>query len=84
MTREQMRGRSKRAAWARRYSGDRRKILKELARAQHGHCGICGEALGVLDMCNIDHKVPLAKGGSNAKSNLQATHITCNNAKGGG
>ena len=29
----------------------------------------------------VDHKIPLAKGGTNDLSNLQLAHLTCNRAK---
>jgi CRISPR/Cas system Type II protein with McrA/HNH and RuvC-like nuclease domain len=36
------------------------------------------------EACNIDHKIPTSHGGSDARSNLQLTHIPCNQAKGCG
>jgi 5-methylcytosine-specific restriction endonuclease McrA len=32
-------------------------------------------------MTEIDHHVPLAKGGTNAVTNLRLMHATCNRAK---
>jgi 5-methylcytosine-specific restriction endonuclease McrA len=50
-----------------------------LFQVQRGRCAICGQRLG--KRTHIDHIVPLALGGSNARSNLQLTHPGCNLAK---
>jgi 5-methylcytosine-specific restriction endonuclease McrA len=50
-----------------------------LFQVQGGRCAICGQRLG--KSTHIDHIVPLALGGSNARSNLQLTHPDCNLAK---
>jgi|SRR6185503_20621305 len=59
-----------------------REILAYLVEERGDTCGICNRALGELALCNIDHIIPLGKGGTNAWSNLQPAHIVCNNAKG--
>lgn len=45
-----------------------------------GPCGICGERLG--PKYEIDHIIPVSKGGSGDASNLQWVHPTCNKSKG--
>ena len=45
-------------------------------------CGICGGKIKQVGNANIDHIIPKAKGGTNAKSNLQLAHIQCNHKKG--
>ena len=59
------------------------RLTAELAIRQRGLCGICNGPLPA-DMTAIhrDHIVPLAAGGSDAPSNLQAVHAACNLAKG--
>lgn len=62
-----------------------------LERAQQaetlGRCGICGEPIYKrfkhphrLSM-SVDHKVPLARGGTDVLSNLQLAHLGCNSRK---
>jgi 5-methylcytosine-specific restriction endonuclease McrA len=52
-----------------------------------GRCGICGEPIFKRFKhphsfsVSIDHKVPLARGGTNALSNLQLAHLACNSRK---
>ncbi len=49
-----------------------------LEKAQ-GNCGICGEHLTAP--IEIDHIIPLSRGGTHTYDNLQATHATCNRQK---
>jgi hypothetical protein len=59
---------------------------------QEGSCPLCERP--ILDplnrdhpdpeACNIDHKIPQSHGGTDARRNLQLTHIPCNLAKGCG
>ena len=46
----------------------------------NGKCAICGKLVKFKKM-TVDHKIPLSKGGTNAFSNLQPAHRTCNLAK---
>lgn len=52
--------------------------------------GICPLCEGLIsdpadrDECNVDHDCASSHGGSDARSNLQLTHIRCNSAKGCG
>lgn len=61
------------AAW-------RKKVLPELMHWQAGLCGICEEPLGG-GKPQIDHIVPVSRGGGNEFDNLQAVHPACNNSK---
>lgn len=46
--------------------------------ARDGHrCVFCG----ATDNLTLDHRVPLARGGSNKVSNLQTACLRCNHAK---
>ncbi len=61
---------------------------------QHRLCPICGEPMqygshesvklqnGSKLAWNVDHKIPLSKGGKDTRSNRQAVHIKCNRNKG--
>lgn len=60
------------------YSEDVRKLVYHQAK---GKCAICGKPLS-YDAMTLDHIVPLAKGGRDRVSNLQCTHLCCNQMKG--
>jgi 5-methylcytosine-specific restriction endonuclease McrA len=51
----------------------RNKARQEAIRSGKAHVG---------DGTSIDHKIPLAKGGSNNKSNLQLMSLSANDRKG--
>jgi 5-methylcytosine-specific restriction endonuclease McrA len=58
-------------------------------RDQEGLCPLCEkpidfEQIADPSYANIDHKLPVSHGGSDAYSNLQLTHTTCNSKKGCG
>ncbi len=60
---------------------------------QHRLCGVCGETIihcahefedsqkNSLWRWNVDHIVPLSKGGKDVRSNRQAVHVDCNRKK---
>ncbi|MBA7640522.1 hypothetical protein ES703_48189 [subsurface metagenome] len=54
----------------------KRKMLEEY----NGRCAICGELLTV-DSVTLDHKIPLAEGGSNHPLNIQPLCSICNSGK---
>lgn len=66
-----------------------RAALGQVAQADAtlGPCGICGQPIFKRFKhphsfsASIDHKVPLARGGTNALSNLQLAHLGCNSRK---
>ncbi len=47
-----------------------------------GVCGICHEAVERNQQWEIDHIVPLSKGGAHSYANVQLAHIRCNRRKG--
>jgi 5-methylcytosine-specific restriction endonuclease McrA len=53
--------------------------IAEIKAAQKGKCAYCKQQLGSL--WHVDHIVPLSKGGSNKRSNLQIACRSCNCAK---
>lgn len=55
-------------------------VRKPLYSAQRGLCGIC-RRYGKVKSMNIDHVVPLARGGGDYR-NLMLTHYPCNERKG--
>jgi 5-methylcytosine-specific restriction endonuclease McrA len=46
-----------------------------------GACGICHGPLARVDM-DIDHIIPLTRGGAHTYDNVQAAHRSCNRSKG--
>jgi 5-methylcytosine-specific restriction endonuclease McrA len=44
-------------------------------------CGICGKELD-KNRAEIDHVIPLSRGGGHVWGNLQLAHMTCNRSKG--
>ena len=57
------------------------EIRSELHRRQQGRCVYCGGRQR-MDLMDVDHKTPLARGGSNDRRNLQLLCRTCNLRKG--
>jgi 5-methylcytosine-specific restriction endonuclease McrA len=54
--------------------------IERLWGAQAGQCAHC--AVSLLVSCNLDHKTPLSRGGSNWPDNLQLLCRSCNSCKG--
>ena len=57
-------------------ANDRKKIY----RKTNGHCYLCGEFVD-FDSFEIEHRVPLVKGGTNDFSNLYCSCHICNSMK---
>lgn len=53
---------------------------KTIYAKANGKCAICGKPVEFKKM-TVDHKVPIAKGGTNDLGNLQLAHLSCNRAK---
>lgn len=53
--------------------------IASILSAQRGKCGYCRMKLG--KRYHVDHIVPLARGGSNARRNLQILCVPCNKSK---
>jgi len=60
-----------------RYATDVRRMIY---LRNGGGCAICGKRLD-LDNCNLDHRIPLSKGGRDNVENLDCVHIQCNYIK---
>jgi len=56
------------------------KARERIARRDDYTCQICGRVTA-LDRGELDHIVPLSRGGSNADVNLQWLCVACNQAK---
>lgn len=56
-------------------------LASKLFQLQRGKCPCCGLPLG--DDYHLDHKMPLALGGTNADDNMQLLRKLCNHQKGG-
>lgn len=75
-----------REQWA-RYAARKRETevgpvdYRQVLRDANGVCGICRMPLDLFGT-EIDHIVPLARGGTHTADNLQAAHAFCNRSKG--
>jgi 5-methylcytosine-specific restriction endonuclease McrA len=45
-------------------------------------CALCDESIESFDEASIDHIIPLSREGKDNNSNIQITHVWCNNQKG--
>ena len=57
------------------------ELKKKLLREQRSFCALCGDVITSIQDCDVDHLLPLAKGGTNKESNLVASHRQCNREK---
>jgi 5-methylcytosine-specific restriction endonuclease McrA len=64
-------------------SSRRRRLLEKLSKRDGNYCRICGGPLSGDDVVELDHRVPLCRGGANVEANLQLAHRSCNRAKAG-
>ena len=55
------------------------RILKEVGASQKWRCNVCGDLL--KSTFQLDHRIPLHKGGSNDVSNFQALCCECHAKK---
>lgn len=56
--------------------------IEELFANWNGGCGICSELLQENTNPDIDHIVPLSRGGHHVQENIQLVHPICNRKKG--
>lgn len=54
---------------------------RNLFRKQHGVCSCCFEYIGRPEDGEVDHVVPLERGGSDLSSSLMLAHAQCNREK---
>ena len=57
-------------------------VLKRIKGEETVNCGICGRAISDADEFQVDHIVPITKGGTHELENLQPAHENCNKRKG--
>ncbi len=55
--------------------------LLTIVRRDHSRCGLCGGFVPKKQR-SLDHIVPLSKGGSHTKANIQLAHLLCNVRRG--
>lgn len=69
--------------WARRLGKHPQlpTAVAKLLKRQHGTCPHCGLVFREEDLWDIDHIVPLCKGGNSHYSNLQLLHRHCHHTK---
>ena len=58
------------------------KGLKKKVKRKHKVCFICKQPFNAENKPTLEHKIPLAKGGSNREDNLVASCRECNRKKG--
>ena len=75
-----MRGRNRKRRDRKRISANRKR---KLWKASKGKCRICGREIRHKgDPVNIDHIVPVSRGGKQTFKNMALTHARCNVQKG--
>lgn len=52
---------------------------RKLVLSEETHCGLCGGP--GLEDDEVDHRVPLSRGGTNERANLRRAHRECNQAR---
>lgn len=52
----------------------------EIYRKTEGHCYLCGEFVD-FDSFEVEHHIPISKGGTNGLDNLYCSCVTCNAIK---
>ncbi|MFL9453707.1 HNH endonuclease [Tolypothrix bouteillei VB521301_2] len=57
------------------------KRVATLLKQQKGKCAHCGLYFREEDVMEIDHKIPLSKGGKDEYKNLQLLHRHCHDIK---
>ena len=55
---------------------------QEIFERDEGLCGICGESVDRNENWELDHVIPLSRGGSHTFDNVQVSHRRCNRSKG--
>lgn len=60
---------------------DRDLTLAKLYKRDRGMCALCKQAV-TPKQASIDHKTPIADGGTHTWDNVQLVHIRCNKVKG--
>jgi len=55
--------------------------IEWLWKNQKGKCPLCSYPIRSTDKRDLDHILPVSKGGPHIRSNLQITHATCNRRK---
>jgi 5-methylcytosine-specific restriction endonuclease McrA len=48
----------------------------------NGRCGICKQRVDPMSKWNVDHIIPVSKGGAHSYDNVQLAHGKCNRRKG--
>jgi 5-methylcytosine-specific restriction endonuclease McrA len=71
---------ARRRAWKRQTQAEK-VDFKQVLRDAKGICGICRKPLDLFGT-EFDHIVPLARGGTHTRANIQVAHARCNRAKG--
>ena len=56
-------------------------IKRELFRKQSGICVCCFKSIEKAEFAEVDHAVPLARGGADDRSNYLLAHSQCNREK---
>jgi HNH endonuclease len=59
-------------------TGQWQRQRRAFARTLPSVCELCGQVVQPFHKWHLDHRVPVADGGSSHVSNLRAVHATCN------
>jgi 5-methylcytosine-specific restriction endonuclease McrA len=76
-----------RKSWAKRHTIKKRQFVESVDprvvfKRDNGICGICKERVEMSSRWEVDHIIPISKGGLHSYANVQLAHRKCNRAKG--
>lgn len=86
--RERLRAKNRRRRAAMRGANSEPYTLAEIATRDRSRCGLCRRPVSLvvpwpdLQSPVIDHVIPLSRGGSDLRANVQLAHFGCNASKG--
>jgi hypothetical protein len=57
------------------------QLRRSLWQRDSGYCLLCNRPLGNMSSAQVDHLIPISRGGTNSPENLCLAHVQCNKEK---